>query len=108
MVKPIPLKLLIHSVDYEEYDGTGRHGDKFKPAVTLKNVLVQPVSSINNRGTSEEKAYNSLLFFDVVHSRPALTFKEKSRVTFDGQTMIVGKVNPIYAFSLHHYEVELI
>lgn len=108
MVRPIPLKMLIHSVEYEEYDGQGRNGDRFKPPVELKNVLVQPISGVSQQGVSEEKTFNSLLFFDVVHSLPSVNFKPKSRVTFNSETMIVGRVNPIYAFTLHHYEVELI
>ncbi|WP_153124672.1 putative minor capsid protein [Peribacillus tepidiphilus] len=109
MVKPIPKRVLIHEVTYEEYAGNDGWGESYKEPVTLSNVLVQSVSNISRSNTAEEKLYKSLLFFDVVNSSASaeFTFKEKSKVTFEGQVMTVAKVNPCYAFTLHHYEVEL-
>ncbi len=109
VVKPMPKEILIHEVVYEEYEEKGRHGNSFKEPVTLKHVLIQPISSINRTSNVDNLAYNSLMFFDCVNSAPAdVTFTKKSRITFNEETMIVDKVNPIYTFSLHHYELELI
>ncbi|MCM3404254.1 MULTISPECIES: putative minor capsid protein [Bacillaceae] len=110
MVKPIPKKVLIHFVTYEEYLGKGRMDEEYKQPITLSNVLVQPVSNIKRSNIAEQKAFQSLLFFDVVNSssEALFEFKEKSKVTFQGQRMTVNKVNPVHAFSLHHYEVELV
>ena len=110
MIKPIPLPLLIHSVTYEEYAGNSGWGETYLPPVTLENVLVQPVSNISRSNISEEKRYKAILFFDMIHSTPKVTFKEKSRVTFNGETMTVQKVNTLYALSKtpHHIEVELV
>ncbi len=108
MIKPIPLDVLIHSVTYEEYDTNNRYGETYKPPITLDKVLVQPASNIKRSNTAEEIIFKSLLFFDCVNSSPKVTFKEKSKVTFEGETMYIYKVNPCYAFGLHHYEVELV
>ena len=110
MVKPIPRRLLIHSVTYEEYAGNDGWGETYLSPVTLENVLVQPVSNISRSNIAEEKRYRAILFFDMTHSTPKVTFKEKSRVTFNGETMIVQKVNTLYALSTtpHHIEVELV
>jgi hypothetical protein len=112
VIKPIPKNILIHSVEYEEFvQGDGfETEDGFKPAVTLTNCRVEAASNIKRTNTGEELQYKALLFFDVVNSSASGQFelKEKSRVTFDGKTMYVNKVNPIYGFSLHHYEIELV
>lgn len=110
MIKPIPLPLLIHSVTYEEYAGNDGWGETYLPPVTLENVLVQSVSNISRSNIAEEKRYRAILFFDMTHSKPKVTFKEKSRVTFNGEIMTVQKVNTLYALSTtpHHIEVELV
>lgn len=110
MIRPIPLPLLIHSVTYEEYAGNDGWGETYLPPVTLENVLVQPVSNISRSNIAEEKRYRAILFFDMTHSTPKVTFKEKSRVTFNGEIMTVQKVNTLYALSTtpHHIEVELV
>lgn len=108
MIDPIPSNLLIHEVQYEEYDGLGRYGDDFKPPITLRKVRVEMTSGFMISGTEERRTYNALLFFDAVHSKPTdVVFKKKSKVTYNGETMVVSKVNPVYAFDLHHFEVEL-
>ena len=111
MIKPIPLSLLIHNVTYEEYSGNNGWGETYLPPVTLENVLVQPVSNINRSNTAEEKGYKAILFFDMTHSKPLVNFKEKSKITFEGdKVMYVQKVNTLYALSTtpHHIEVELV
>lgn len=110
MIRPIPLSLLIHKVTYEEYSGNSGWGETYLPPVTLENVLVQPVSNISRSNIAEEKQYKAILFFDMTHSKPKVTFKEKSRVTFNGEIMVVQRVNTLYALSTtpHHIEVELV
>lgn len=110
MIRPIPLPLLIHEVVYEEYAGNDEWGETYLPPVTLRKVLVQPASNINRSNIAEEKQYKAVLFFDMTYSTPKVTFKEKSKVTFNGETMTVQKVNTLYALSTtpHHIEVELV
>lgn len=109
MIRPMPLAVLIHTVTYEEYQKEDRYGNNFKKPVTLENVLVQPVSSISRTATGDQISYNSLMFFDCVNSLPStIEFVKDSKITFNGKSMIIDKVNPIYTFDLHHYELELI
>ncbi|MBM7585846.1 hypothetical protein JOC86_002388 [Bacillus pakistanensis] len=108
MIRPIPVSLLIHEVTYEEpIPDDGWSEESYKPAITLKNVRVESSSNIKRTNTGEQILYKSLLIVDVVNSSPIPEFKEKSKVTFNGDVMYVNKVNPIHAFTLHHYEIEL-
>jgi hypothetical protein len=112
VVKPIPKHVLTHTVTYEEWqEGDGINADGgFKAPVTLSNVRVQYLSNIQRNSNSEQLLYEAMLFYDVINSSSSapFTFIEKSKVTFDGKTMVVEKVNPVEAIQLHHYEIELI
>lgn len=112
MIKPIPLLLLIHEVTYEEYLGNGRYGETYAPPVTLKKVRMEPVLSQQQRTSvtvREQSLDRYVLYFDMTHSEPKVNFKEKSKVTFNGQTYTVAKVSELYAFAAtpHHIEVML-
>lgn len=109
MINPMPKAILIHSVEYKEYKGKDRYGKEYKEPITLKDVLVQPVSSINRTGSADAISYNSLMFYDCVNSLPKnIKFTKESIITFNNEEMIINKVNPIYTFDLHHYELELV
>lgn len=109
MIRPMPKAILIHSVQYKEYVGEDRYGNSFKEPITLKNVLIQPVSATTRGNIGESISFNSLMFYDCTNSIPKdITFTKKSIITFNGEEMVVNKVNPIYTFNLHHYELELI
>ena len=109
MVSPMPKAILIHSVQYKEYEGDGRFGKEYKEPVTLGNVLVQPVSSISRTNNMNTVAFNSLMFYDCINSSPKnINFVKESIISFNGQEMEISRINPIYAFNLHHYELELI
>jgi hypothetical protein len=111
VIKPIPRHLLIHTVTYEEFqEGDGINTeDGYKPAVTLSDVRVQALSNIKKSTNSETLLYDAMLFYDVVNSSSDAPFEftEKSKVTFNGKTMFVEKVNPVKAIKLHHYEIGL-
>jgi hypothetical protein len=111
VVKPIPVHLLPDTVQYEEFqEGDGiSSSDGYKAPVTLEHVRVQYLSNIKRNTNSEELLYEAMLFYDVINSDPSGPFEfiQKSKVTFDGKTMIVEKVNPVVAIKLHHYEIGL-
>jgi hypothetical protein len=109
-VRPIPLSLLIHEATYEEFDANSRYGETYLPAVTLKNVRINYERSLKRTQESEGKTIKATLFFDLVNSKATgeFEFKEKSKLTFQGLVMQVQMINPIYADTLHHYEIELI
>lgn len=116
LVSQMPKQVLIHTATYEEFvQGDGfETEDGFKASVMLSNVLLQPSGTstqpnIVRSNTGESMLYNYTLFYDVVNSSAngEFEFKEKSKITFDGKELIVEKVNPIYAFTFHHWEVYL-
>lgn len=109
MIKPMPKAILIHSVQYKEYIGEDRYGKEYKEPIILEDVLIQPVSSINKSNDINTVAYNSLMFYDCTNSKPRnINFTKDSIIVFNGEEMRINKVNSIYTFKLHHYELELI
>lgn len=109
-IKPIPKKLLIHEATYEEFDTNNRYGETYFAPVTLKNIRINFERSLNRSGDTESKNIKATMFFDLRNSSATgeFEFKEKSKLTFEGLVMQVQKINPVYADTLHHYEVELI
>lgn len=111
-VRPIPRKLLIHTVEYHEKVEDSRYSVGYSSPITINNVLtslsrqVTASNSVRN-GASENRVMKGMLFIDCVYSSPAMELKPQSKIIFEGQEFYVLKVTPIYAVSLHHYEVEL-
>lgn len=108
-IKSIPKRLLIHSIEYEEFIGSGTWDDEFAEPITIKNVRVEPVSRLNRSGESEGEQVSHVVFVDRMHSSSFPEFKVRSRITFRGVNREVVDVKPFYAFDdkPHHYEIEL-
>jgi hypothetical protein len=109
-VRPIPLKLLIHTVTYEEKLKGDGWSDGYAQPVTINHVLVQPASSIQRSSVATEIVYDSVLFFDMQNSTPVTDFVKGSKITLNGgDPMYIEKVNTLYAFgdTPHHLEVGL-
>ncbi|CAI8737791.1 minor capsid protein [Bacillus pseudomycoides] len=111
MAKPMRRSLLIHTVEYLEYKGeddTWGGSDNYAPAITIERVRIEPKKTVVMNGNGDSTVMQTLLFHDAVHSTP-VTFKEKSKVLFNGKEMTVSKVSDFYdRSSLHHVEVLLI
>lgn len=108
-VRPIPKRLLLHSIVYTEKVKNDRWG-KNDP-VTIDKVLVQPASTLNIKSNRQDVTADHLLFIDRVNSSHFFKMTEGSKVKFgDEDEWIVSKVKTLYALSddPHHYEVELI
>lgn len=113
MTKPIPKHLLIHTVQYAEYTGTsggwGGTGGSYKPAVAYKRVRMEPSTKLLTDSTGNSVSAKAVLFIDMVNSDYNNNIpKEKSKITFEGITFIVGQVDYLYARTLHHLEVYLV
>ena len=80
-VIPIPLHMLIHTVEYHEYIGEddtwGGSSSSYAPPVVLKRVRVQPNERLYNTSTGDSVTFEATLFHDSVNSSPAnQVFKE--------------------------------
>lgn len=116
MVKPIPKTLLPDTVQFAEYVAeSGFVNGSFveeghKAPVTLSFVRVEELTSKQISSLSDEQRHTHKLYYDVVSSESDGTFEftVDSEVTYNGKKLVVQKVNPVKAFTLHHYELELI
>lgn len=108
MVEAIPIDVLIHTISYERYVGEGRYGEGYDDPIIISNVLVQYAFSVEESGLNQEKNMKALLFIDCTNSSPPIKLEPRSKVILEGDSMTVKVVKPVYAFSLHHYEIELI
>jgi len=109
MVRPIPKRLLIHSIKYEEYTGDDGWDVSFADPITIDNVRVNQVSKLNRSNDSEGEQVNHVVFIDRKNSSHFPTFKIRSQITFNDITREVVDVKPYYAFDSepHFYEIEL-
>lgn len=113
MVKQIPKRLLIHTVQYAEYvenaGGWGGQAGNYKPEVTYKHVRVEPSTKLFSDGTGNSVTAKAVMFIDMVNSDFNNNVpKEKSKITFEGMVFVVGQVDYLYARTLHHLEVYLV
>lgn len=110
IIRPIPRRLLVHSVEYQEYLGSGRNGDTYADKVIIQRVLIQPSFQVKRTVMGDDRQIKAVIFIDQKHSKPFIEMKPKSKIHYKGKDWIVNACSPIYAFSTtpHHYEVELI
>lgn len=106
MIKPIPRRWLIHSVEYyclNEYDRSN-NPVYFEP-VQVKYVRVEPVDGVVSKGLGDMSDCNMIMFYDYQSSLPNdIKFKAGDKVVFEGKEYIVRK-DPRYPG--HHSEVRL-
>lgn len=109
-IKPIPRKLLIHTIEYEEFVKDGSFGEEFAPVETLTRVLVQPKTEIMRDSYQEEIQIDAIVFLDSVNTPNFKRLKEKSKVHFGEREWRVVACDALYTFDPaipHHYEVKL-
>lgn len=113
MARQIPKHLLIHTVQYHEYNGTsggwGGGSGTFLPAIAYKHVRVEPSTQLLTDSTGNSVTARGVMFIDMRHSDYNNNMpKEKSKITFEGKEFVVGQVDYLYARTLHHLEVYLV
>lgn len=108
--RPIPRKLLPHTITYEEYIGGDGWENDYAPPITINHVRVEPSTYIKRSANQEEILAKNIVFIDRVNSSPFTIPKQKGKVTFNGEEYEVHKVNPFYAVgtNIHYLEVELV
>lgn len=109
-VKPIPRKLLFHSISYEEFLGGDGYGDAFASPITIANVRLEPKNAIQRTNIRDDTEGTTILFIDQRYSTPFLRPIERSKITFGGKRYEVSRVDEFYADRavVHHLEVTLV
>ncbi|MDY4007494.1 MAG: putative minor capsid protein [Candidatus Limiplasma sp.] len=108
-MRPIPLRLLIHTVllNNVERDDYGKETDKL--VATLQRVRMEPSSQVivNSNGTDVQ--CSATLFVDSRLSWPVgQEIKAEQSVLWEGRRFRVQAVNPLFDDArLHHLEVLL-
>ncbi|QKS71663.1 minor capsid protein [Paenalkalicoccus suaedae] len=110
MARPIPKRLLPHTIGYKKYLGKGREGIEYAEEQEIKHVRMEPSSSLTRDNNGQEVLKRSTLFIDARNSDPVIKMSEQDIVVFDEDEYIVNKVDSLYARSsnVHHYENEMI
>lgn len=110
MPKPIPKKLLIHNIVYQEMgESDGWNTSPAGDPVPVNFVRVQPISRANRSANSQGTTAEHELFIDRTHSSEYFEFKVGAEVTFKNKIFKVADVSPMYDFDTvpHHYEIGL-
>lgn len=110
-IKPIPKKLLIHTIEYEEFKEDGSFGKVYLPKETISNVLVQPRTEIRRDSNNEEVEIQAIVFLDAVNTPLFKPLKEKSKIHFNGRVWRVASCEHLFTFDSarpHHYEVGIV
>ena len=115
MNRPIPKKLLIHSVVVNKRDEQSSWERTNDTSVNVSYVLVQnAVSNKEYQNGNESVKANALLFYDYVNSAndgsldPEALFTIGDIVVFDGNEYHVLSVENTPGFDKHHLEVVLL
>lgn len=81
---------------------------ELKEAIPVRYVRLDPKSKVVASSAGSQVESNATLFWDATFSTP-VTWKEESKVTWNGREMTVVGVDYYYDRSrLHHVEVRLI
>lgn len=111
VIRPIPKKLLIHTVSRSLEGVTDRWGNETPGAnQELRHVRMEPSSKVIRDKSGAEIQLAATLFYDCKNSRPkGVSFAVDDRIVFNGQKHAVQLVEPLYdGEKLHHYELGLI
>ena len=113
MVKPLPRKWLIHSIEY--YPLLGKDEDYDFPIyddpIIIERVRVDIDESLLIDGNGHSKADSGIVFIDYKNSKPIPTFEEDSKIVFKGKEYRLRKIVECYQVEkdeIHHYELEVV
>lgn len=121
MLKPIPRKILTHTITLKVCTGTDVWQNPTFTAQTIENVCMQPSNETLRSQSNTEVVLRALLFIDARRSTPAginlealKTASESAgaqmQVVFDGTTYTVRTVERMFddTGAFHHTEVGLV
>lgn len=110
-MRPIPKKLLIHTVTLHKKISTDKWGnEKLDAGQALSNVRMEPSKQIIRDKNNAEVQLAATLFYDCRNSRPSdVSFEVDQIIDFNGQKYQIKTVEPLYDNSkLHHYEIGMV
>lgn len=111
-MRPIPKKLLIHSVTYGKESTSDRFGDdkEIVGKVLLRNVRLEPSSKVIRDKNNAELQLSAMMFYDCKNSRPSgMKFRTDDIIIFNGVNHRIETVEPLYDDKrIHHWELGLV
>ena len=111
-MKPIPKRLLIHTVMYQKETASDfwRENVKVTDVQELKHVRMEASSKIVRDKNTAEIQLAATLFYDCRNSKPkGIVFAIDDIIIFNGQKHCVKAMESLYDDKrLHHYEVGLV
>ena len=111
LFKPIPKKLLIHSVIYEKKSENMAWGGKGNQApVTINRVRFEPDFKKVLTGTNQEQVIKGILYMDAHYSLPFVIPKVDDVIIYAEDPLTVVSCEVLYTLSdtPHHVEVTLV
>lgn len=112
LIKPIPRKVLVHSVVHQKNLGTDRFNKpSFDSGTILKFVRVESFRKFTVDSSGEKVSKDMFrMFYDLKNSTPqGVTFAEDDQIIFKSKILKVKKVIDSEALdgdNPHHYEIE--
>lgn len=110
-MKPIPKKLLIHTVVLYEKTSIDKWGsEKLDDGQVLSKVRIEPSMQIVRDKNNSEIQLAATLFYDCRNSQPiGINFKVDQIIDFNGQKHQIKTIEPLYDnLKLHHYEIGMV
>lgn len=109
MARPIPKRLLPHSVGYEKKSGEGSRGPVYDTSIAIDNVLVQLKEVLKKTKNGYEVVGKAVMMYDYTNSSPnTVIFSNRDKITFDGIVYFVNmKTEQPTLQGKHHVEVVL-
>lgn len=109
-MRPIPVRLLIHSAQLRHPSGVDRWQKPTYEDTDLARVRIEPSGKVIRTKDNTELQLASMLFFDCRNSRPSgAVFQPGDIIVFGDLTYTIRTVEQMYDESrLHHLEVGLI
>jgi len=108
-MKPIPRKLLIHTVTVVSDIFKGTWGNETSGTRTdISFVRIEPRSELVIDKQNRQVKLSGLMFYDCVNSSPAFKFSESNKIEFHGNAYNIAFIKELYdASKLHHLEIGL-
>lgn len=110
-IKPVPLKLLIHTVTLRHKSNDGNWNDSDYTEQTLYHVRLEPKKTMVYSKENQQITMNSILFIDNTHSTKPDNISLDDDIVFNGEVFTIKSIDKHYALDSdvpHHYEIGLV